>query len=239
MWKRLDDGWANVEAALAIGMLLLMIVVAFAQAFLRNMTQEGFGWANAGLAWLDWADFILSKGTLWVAFLGASLAVHSEKHVAIDVVQRLAGPKVRMAMRFMVGFVGFVICLLLAKAFGAAVAVNGAETAAAYEVMTPDGGIHLCDATAAQLAESDMSKGPFCLVRGVVGLFGVVMQTPGAAFQLIVPVAFFVMALRFLAIGIRDLKRFLNNDLEDDISTHGLTGAAHDVADDLSHQEGR
>lgn len=239
MWKRLDDGWANVEAALAIGMLLLMIVVAFAQAFLRNMTQQGFGWANAGLAWLDWADFILSKGTLWVAFLGASLAVHAEKHVAIDIMQRLAGPKARMAMRFMVGFLGFVICLFLTKAFWDAVAVNGAETVSAYEVMTPGGGIHLCDATAAQLAEQDMSRGPFCLVRGLLSVFGAKMETPGAAFQLIVPIAFFVMALRFLGIGIRDLKRFVNNDLEDDMSAHGLTGAAHDIADDLSHQEGR
>lgn len=239
MWKRLDDGWANVEAALAIGMLLLMIVVAFAQAFLRNLTQEGFAWANGALAWLDWADFILSKGTLWVAFLGASLAVHSEKHVAIDIMQRLVSPKVRMIMRALVGLAGFVICLFLTKAFWAAVAVNGAETAATYEVMTSDGGIHLCDATAAQLAESNVSKGPFCLVRGMISLLGVKMETPGAAFQLIVPIAFFVMALRFLGLGIRDLKRLLNNDLEDDISTHGLTGAAHDVADDLGHQEGR
>jgi len=239
MWKRLDDGWANVEAALAIGMLLLMIVVAFAQAFLRNMTQEGFAWANAGLAWLDWADFILSKGTLWVAFLGASLAVHTEKHVAIDIMQRLVSPKTRMIMRVLVGLAGFVICLFLTKAFWAAVAVNGGETAAAYEIMTPERSIHLCDASAAQLAERGASKGPFCLVRGAIRLFGAKMETPGAAFQLIVPIAFFVMSLRFLGLGIRDLKRLINNDLEDDLSTHGLTGGAHDVADDLAHQEGR
>ena len=78
-----------------------------------------------------------------------------------------------------------------------------------------------------------------CNVRGFFKLINVQMDTPGAAFQLIVPIAFFVMALRFLGLGIRDLKRLLNNDLEDDISTHGLTGAAHEVADDVAHQEGR
>src|SRR5687767_978056 len=94
--KRCDDALASLESALAMGMLLLMIVVAFAQALLRNLTQQGFGWANAGLAWLDWADFILSKGTLWVAFLGASLAVHADKHVSIDIVHRFVNPKARM-----------------------------------------------------------------------------------------------------------------------------------------------
>ena len=237
--KRLDDGLAKFEAAVAIGMLLLMIVVAFAQAFLRNMTQEGYAWANAGLAWLDWADFILSKGTLWVAFLGASLAVHAEKHVAIDILHHVVSPRVRMIMRASVGYIGCVICVFLAKAFWAAVAVNGSETQASFEVMSNGETLHLCDATDAQLKEAGEERSFFCLVRGTLALVGAKMQTPGAAFQLIVPVAFAIMAARFLGIGINCTMRIINTDLEDDPSTHGLTGAAHDVADDLSHQEGR
>jgi TRAP-type C4-dicarboxylate transport system permease small subunit len=239
MLKRLDDAWASVESALAIGMLLLMIVVAFAQAFLRNLTQQGFGWANAGLTWLDWADFILSKGTLWVAFLGASLAVHADKHVSIDIVQRFVNPKARMFLRSLVGFAGFVICLFLAKAFWAAVAVNGSERPPEFDVMASSGSVHLCDASDAQLAETGSHKSFYCYVRSFLSLFGAQMETPGAAFQLIVPVMFGVMALRFLGNGTRSLGRFLRGDVEDELAAHGLPGAAHDVLEDLSHLEGR
>lgn len=234
--KRIDDAWAHFEAWLAIGMLLIMIVVAFAQAFLRNMTQQGYQWANAALAWLDWADFILTKGTLWVAFLGASLAVHADKHVAIDIVHRLIGPRVRMVLRSLVGFVGCVICLFLARAFWDAVAVNGREVPMEFDVITDTGNVHLCDATDAQRAAAGHSGSFYCYVRAILKLFGADMATPGAAFQLIVPVSFTIMALRFLGIGIRDALRVARNDVEDDVSAHGLTGAAHDVADDLDHQ---
>lgn len=237
--KRIDDTWAHFEAWLAIGMLLIMIVVAFAQAFLRNMTQQGFEWANAGLAWLDWADFILTKGTLWVAFLGASLAVHADKHVAIDIVHRLISPKVRMILRSLVGFVGSVICVFLVKAFWHAVSVNGHELPMEFDVITDTGNVHLCDATAAQLAASGHHSSLFCPIRSVLKLFGADMATPGAAFQLIVPVSFTIMALRFLGIGVRDALRVARGDVEDDPSTHGLTGAAHEVADDIDHHGNR
>jgi TRAP-type C4-dicarboxylate transport system permease small subunit len=236
--KRLDDTWAHVEAALAIGMLLLMIVVAFVQAFLRNMTQQGFAWANAGLAWLDWADFILSKGTLWVAFLGASLAVHADKHVAIDIVQRFVNPKLRMLLRALVGFAGFVICIFLARAFWSAVQINGEERPARYDLIMPGGSIHVCDATAEQLAQSGAERSFFCHVRSLLALFGAHMETPGAAFQLIVPAMFAVMSLRFLGNGIRDMGRFLRGDVQDDLSEHGMAGNAHEVDEDIRHREG-
>jgi TRAP-type C4-dicarboxylate transport system permease small subunit len=238
--KRIDDTWAHVEAWAAIAMLLIMIVVAFAQAFLRNMTQQGFGWANAGLAWLDWADFILTKGTLWVAFLGASLAVHADKHVAIDLIQRLINPKARMILKSLVGFVGSVICVFLVRAFWHAVEVNGHEVPMEFDVITDTGNVHLCEATDAQLAASGRDgTSLFCPIRSVLKVFGADMATPGAAFQLIVPVSFSIMAIRFLGIGVRDAMRAARGDFEDDPSTHGLAGAAHDVADDIDQHGNR
>jgi TRAP-type C4-dicarboxylate transport system permease small subunit len=236
--KRIDDTWAHVEAWAAIGMLLIMIVVAFAQAFLRNMTQQGFQWANSGLAWLDWADFILTKGTLWVAFLGASLAVHADKHVAIDIVQRLLSPKGRVALRSLVGFVGSLICIFLVKAFWHAVSVNGHETPMEFDVITDTGNVHLCDASDAQRAVAGHSGSLFCPIRSVLKVFGADMATPGAAFQLIVPVSFSIMALRFFGIGVREALRVARGDVHDDPSSHGLTGAAHEVADDIDHHGG-
>ncbi|HVZ33306.1 MAG TPA: TRAP transporter small permease subunit, partial [Polyangiaceae bacterium] len=113
--KRFNDGIARGEAALAMGMLLVMLVVAFAQAMLRNLTNFNVGWANVALRWIDWADFIISKGTLWLAFLGASLAVHGDKHISIDLVPRMASPRARVLMRGIASVIGSVICFFLAR----------------------------------------------------------------------------------------------------------------------------
>jgi TRAP-type C4-dicarboxylate transport system permease small subunit len=238
LFRRINDAVARGEAAVATGMLLLMLVVAFAQAFLRNLTQEGIGWANSALMWLHWGDFVLQKGTLWLAFLGASLAVHSDKHVAIDLVPRFASGRGRLFMRGLVGFCGAAICFFLARAFFQAILVNGAETEADVMLLTGDGSVHLCDASDAVLNENQASRGVFCLVRGLLGVFGVPMQTPGAAFQLIVPVMLTVMSIRALANGINEFMRFSRGESDDDPSAHGLVGASHDVADDIAKHGG-
>ena len=214
MWTRLNDGVARAEAALAIAMLLLMLVVAFAQALLRNLTNFGWSWANAALTQLDWADFILSKGTLWLAFLGASLAVHGNKHIAIDILPRLVSPKARVFMSALVGLVGCFICLALARAFWGAVMINGEERPAEFELLTLRGSVHVCDATAAELSDAALSnQGAYCYVRAAFASIGVQLDTPGSAFQLIVPVMFVVMAARMLAYGIADFARLARGDI--------------------------
>lgn len=232
--KRLDDGWARIEAAVAVGMLLLMLVMAFAQALLRNLTQLGVSWANTVLEELGFADFILSKGTLWLAFLGASLAVRGDKHIAIDIVPRLVSSRARMIMRSLVGFISCAICLGLSSAFWQAVIINGQERPPEYELLTSSGPVHVCDAAAAQLAELSADR-PwlFCGVRSVLGALGAQVDTPGAAFQLIVPVMFVIMAARMFAQGVQRAIRVKNGDLADDPATHGITGAASDVDHDL------
>ena len=67
----------------------------------------------------------------------------------------------------------------------------------------------------------------------MLGVFGAHVDTPGAAFQLIVPVMFVVMSVRMFAQGIHHAIRVKNGDFVDDPSEHGITGAASDVAHDL------
>lgn len=223
---------------MAIGMLLLMIVVAFAQAFLRNMTNAGFAWANAALGYIGWADFILSKGTLWLAFLGASLAVHSDKHVAIDALPRLVSPKARLIMRGIVGVVGGVFCFYLARAFWGAVLINGEERPAEVEILTVDGPTHVCDATPEQLADTPTAHaGFYCYVRAFLQGLGLHLETPGSAFQLIVPVMFLFMCVRMIGNGIYDFMRLARGQLEDEPAAHGLTGIADEVAHDLDRKD--
>src|SRR5690606_34060724 len=78
--RSFDGNVARVEAAIATIVLLLMILVAVAQALLRTATGFQIELANQALQHFGWADPVLQKGTLWVAFLGASLATHGEKH---------------------------------------------------------------------------------------------------------------------------------------------------------------
>jgi TRAP-type C4-dicarboxylate transport system permease small subunit len=238
--KRFNDGLARGEAAIAVGMLLLMIVVAFAQALFRNLTNIGVGWANAALSMIDWADFLLSRGTLWLAFLGASLAVYEDKHVAIDVLPKLVSPKARMLMRIGVGVVGAITCFYLARAFFTGVVINGEERPATYELLLDSGAIHTCDATAAQLAEADARKTSYCAVRSIFKMFGLTIETPGAAFEMIVPVMFLFMCARYFAYFIRDIGRLSRGELDTEGGEHGITASVADVAHDLdTHEKGR
>src|SRR5688500_15586892 len=159
-------------------MLLLMLVMAFTQALLRNLTQLGASWANTALEELGFADFILSKGTLWLAFLGASLAVRGDKHIAIDIVPRLVSPKARVIMRSLVGFISCAISLGLSRAFWQAVMINGQERPPEYELLSSSGAVHVCDASAAQLTELSASK-PwiFCGIRSLLGALGAHVDT--------------------------------------------------------------
>lgn len=234
MLKRINDGIARGEATVAMWMLLLMLVMAFAQALMRNLANFGISWANAGLELIDWADFILTKGTLWLAFLGASLGVHANKHVAIDILPRYVSPRVRTVFKVLVGLIGSVICFYLARAFMNAVIINGAEIDGHYETLTPDGAIHVCDASEETLRNTQAEAGPYCVIRSIFSLLGLRMETPGAAFQLLVPVMFLFMSIRMLGGGIFNALRLSRGEVDpDDPDAHGLQGSAADVAADL------
>jgi TRAP-type C4-dicarboxylate transport system permease small subunit len=232
LFRRINDQVARVESAVAMSMLLLMLVVAFAQAALRNLTQYGIAWANAALDWLDWGDFVLQKGTLWLAFLGASLAVHADKHVAIDIVPRYVGPKGRVILRGLVGVLGAIICWYLSRAFLQAIMINGAERPAEVEVFTDTGTVHICEATKEQLAVGGHTTGPFCYVRSLLKALGLTMETPGAAFQLIVPAMLFVMMVRMFATGIYEFARYSRGDFSEGPHGHGLAATATDLGHD-------
>jgi len=77
--RRIDDSLAKVEGLLLVLLVLGVVLVAALQTLLRNAFDSG----------LDWADDAMRWATLWVAFLGASLATHRGKHIAIDVASRL------------------------------------------------------------------------------------------------------------------------------------------------------
>lgn len=198
--RRFDRGLARGEAAVAAAVLLIMIAVAAAQAALRNLTNLDFAWANVVLEHMDWADSFLQKGTLWLAFFGASLSTYDERHIGIDVLPRLAPPRIKQLIRMIVSTFAGVTCFYLSRVFWLSVLNNAKEIPLEYSVLgASDEMIHICEAPLEILAESGLTKPSiFCAVRSILEVFGAKMSTPDVALQLIVPAMFMFMAVRFI-----------------------------------------
>jgi hypothetical protein len=189
---------------LTVGVLLSMVFVASFSAGIRNLTRFDLQWANALLTDMEWADSFLRKGTMWLAFLGASQATYYRKHISIDVLTRIAPLRQRYMMHAAAGVIAGIITFALSYSLASAVKLNLTERPIEYEVLGDSGGIHVCDAKEAQLKDLEGVEVPhiFCGVRAVLNAIGVPAETPGAAFQIIVPFMFFVIGCRFLGLGI-------------------------------------
>ncbi len=221
--RRLDIGLARGEAAVAAAVLLLMIGVAATQAALRNLTNLDFDWANLVLERMEWADSFLQKGTLWLAFFGASLSTFDEKHIAIDVVPRLSPPRAKQLFRAIVCTFSAVTCFYLGRVFWLSVLNNAREIPLEYSVLGPtDDMVHICEAPVEILIDAGLSRPDvFCALRSALEVFGAQMSTPDVALQLIVPAMFIFMAVRFLMRAIAASVSFVTNRSFEDIEGEG------------------
>src|SRR6478609_796942 len=114
---RFDRRLASFEGGVATFVLLSMIFVAVVQALLFNLAGKDVGWASRALAQVSWADTYLQKGTLWLAFLGASLATHEEKHIGIDALTKLFSERGAHIARIVVSVGTGITCLVLSRVF--------------------------------------------------------------------------------------------------------------------------
>jgi TRAP-type C4-dicarboxylate transport system permease small subunit len=218
--RSLDRGLARGEAAIAATVLLLMIGVAATQAALRNLTNLDFTWANLVLERMEWADSFLQKGTLWLAFFGASLSTFDEKHIAIDVLPRLSPPRMKQLLRAIVCVFSAVTCFYLGRVFWLSVLNNAREIPLEYSVLgATDQMIHICAAPLDLLTDAGLSKPTiFCAVRSALAVFGVQMSTPDVALQLIVPAMFIFMAVRFISRAVAASAAFITKNYPEDSS---------------------
>jgi TRAP-type C4-dicarboxylate transport system permease small subunit len=215
--RRFDRGIARGEALVAAAVLLLMIGVAAAQAALRNLTNLDFDWANLVLERMDWADSFLQKGTLWLAFFGASLSTFDEKHIAIDVLPRIAPPRGKQFLRAIVCLFAAVVCFYLGRVFWLSVLNNALEIPLEYSVLGPtDDMIHICEAPLELLTETGLTRPDvFCGLRSVLDMFSAEMPTPDTAMQLIVPALFMFMSARFLSRALAASVAFVTKNYPD------------------------
>jgi len=221
--RRLDRNLARGEAAIASTVLLVMIFVAAAQATLRNLTNVDVEWANLVLERMSWADSFLQKGTLWLAFFGASLSTYDEKHIAIDVLPRLAPPRGKQLIRAIVNTFASVTCFYLGRVFWLSVLNNAQEIPLEYSVLgASDQMIHVCDAPPNLVADAGLSRPDlFCAVRDALEVFGAQMSTPDVALQLIVPAMFIFMAFRFISRAIAAVVAFITQQYPDEAEGEG------------------
>ena len=201
--RRINNGWALVEWVLVVVVLLSMVLLAAFSALMRNLTRFDLHWASQLTMELEWVDPFLRVGTMWLAFLGASLAVHHRKHIHIDLFTRLAPLKARYGMHALSGVCCGIITLGLAYSFASACYIGLKERSLDYQMLGDSGPIHLCEANYAQLKDAGISRpSVFCAARKALGAIGIPAETPGATFQIMIPVMLFVVALRFIGQGV-------------------------------------
>ncbi len=199
--RRFDEHMFRVEGVIVTVVLLAMVVVASLQAFFFNVAERGVGWAAASLEAMSWADTFLQKGTLWLAFVGASLATHDDKHIAIDVLTKVTSPRVGATMRAVAALASGVIAFVLARVFYDACLASDAAVPFDLELLTNDGAKHVCDVTAAELG-NDARPGILCALRGGLAAVGIPVASGAGIAQLIVPVMFLVIGARLVARGV-------------------------------------
>lgn len=204
LYRRLDRAWVRCEGVLTVIVLLSMVFIACFSAGIRNLTRWDVAWANAILTDMAWVDSFLNKATTLLAFLGASQATFYRKHIGIDVLTRIAPLRPRYAMHAASNGFAAIIALGLTFSLGSAVRLNLVERPIEYELLGDSGPMHVCDARPDQLARLIEVERPslFCGVRSVLAWVGMQPETPGAAFQTVVPLLFLIMSVRFAAIGI-------------------------------------
>jgi TRAP-type C4-dicarboxylate transport system permease small subunit len=144
--ERLEDG-------LLMALMSAMMLVAFAQIALRNL----FAYS------LDWADPLVQQLLLWTGLLGALAATRQGRHIHIDLLLRLAPPRLRSALE------------ILGK--GGAACICGLLTWVAVQFLQGE----------AQ--------------AGTTGVFSL----PTWQLQLVFPLSFGLMALRFASQGLGHL----------------------------------
>lgn len=195
--RQWDRALARAEAWGATGVLLAIVLAASAQALFFNLANRGLGFAATMLEATSWVDTFAQKGTLILAFLGASLATHEDKHFSIDVLPALAPRRVGTAMRVVAALASGVVAFLLAFVFYRAGVESDATVPFAYEVLTPSGAAHVCDAPAQWLGHAARPS-LLCALRAGLAFFHVPVSSGGGIAQLLAPIMLVVIGIRLI-----------------------------------------
>ena len=92
MLNRLEQGLVTINRWILIVLLLAMACIVFTNVVLRYSTGDS----------IIWAEEVARHMMIWVAFLGAGLALRFGGHVAIDNLQRAVSTRTARVLRTVV-----------------------------------------------------------------------------------------------------------------------------------------
>ena len=102
-------------------LVLILVILAGAQIFLRNVFGGG----------ISWADPFLRTLVVWTAMLGALAAVRDDKHIAVDVLQRFLPRRAQRIARVVTLLFTAAICAAMAWYSVGLVSIDFAESSSA------------------------------------------------------------------------------------------------------------
>lgn len=94
----------RVEDSILVGLLLLMIVMAVLQIFLRNFFGGG----------IVWSEVLVRVLVLWVGLIGAMIASRQGNHINIDIMNRYLSGRAKIVVKFVVELFTALICIVVA-----------------------------------------------------------------------------------------------------------------------------
>ncbi|TVV46001.1 TRAP transporter small permease [Thalassolituus sp. C2-1] len=94
----------RIEDAVLVLLLLAMIILAGVDILARTLFGGGVVWVQP----------LLRVMVLWLGLLGALLATRSREHIAIDLINRLAGPQTKRWLAVLTSAFAAFICLVVA-----------------------------------------------------------------------------------------------------------------------------
>ena len=94
----------KIEDGILIGLLLLMILIAVLQIFLRNLFDSG----------ILWGDPLVRVLVLWIGLIGAMIASRNNHHISIDVISRYLPDRVKKLTDFVTAIFTALVCAVMA-----------------------------------------------------------------------------------------------------------------------------
>ncbi|NUN68346.1 MAG: TRAP transporter small permease [Bacteroidetes bacterium] len=102
----LDHWLERISGWILVGLLGIMILMAFGQVILRNFFESS----------IEWGDIFLRHLVLWVGYFGAVIATGEGRHLRIEFLTKLVSDKPRKIFFIISSLFAAVICYLLMQA---------------------------------------------------------------------------------------------------------------------------
>lgn len=104
LFKKTAAVLQKIEDSLLVGMLLLMILMAVLQIFMRNLFDSG----------ILWGDSLVKVLVLWIGLMGAMIASRNNHHITIDVISKFLPEKIKKITDFSISVFTSLVCGVMA-----------------------------------------------------------------------------------------------------------------------------